>query len=140
MRVLLVDDHPLARNSITSLLTANNIEVVGEASDGLEALEKAQQLTPDVILMDLWMPGCNGLEATRLIKAEMPQTRIIILTALDDDEGHLRAIRSGAEGYLSKMFKAEELLALLSKVTKGERSSLEGDQGQHQILINEVKG
>ncbi len=127
MRVLLVDDHPLARNSIISLLVANNIEVAGEATNGLEALEKTRELKPDIVLMDLWMLGCNGLEATRLIKDEMPQTKIIILTALDDDEGHLLTIRSGAEGYLSKMFRTEELLALLFKVTKGERICLGGD-------------
>lgn len=125
MRVLLVNDHPLARNYIISLLVANNIEVAGEAPNGLEALEKIRELKPDIVLMDLWMPGCNSLEATRLIKDEMPQTKIIILTALDDDEGHLLTIRSGAEGYLSKMFRTEELLALLSKVTKGEGISLE---------------
>jgi DNA-binding NarL/FixJ family response regulator len=81
MRVLLVDDHTLVRNGIASLLEANNIDVIGEAGDGLEALEKARQLNPDIILMDINMPRCNGLEATRLIKAEMPQIKIIILTA-----------------------------------------------------------
>lgn len=119
MSVLLVDDHPLVRNSIASLLMANNIKVVGEASDGLEAVEKARQLNPDIILMDIKMPCCNGLEATRLIKAEMPRTKIIILTACDDDEYLSEAIRSGAEGNLQKIFRAEELLTLLSAVAKG---------------------
>ncbi len=125
MRVLVVDDHLLARNGIVSLLVANNIEVIGEASDGLEALEKTRQLMPDIILMDIKMPPCNGLEATRLIKTEMPQIKIIILTACDDDEYLFEAIKSGAEGYLSKMFRTEELLALLSKVTEGEGISLD---------------
>lgn len=120
MRVLLVDDHALVRNGIASLLKANDIDVVGEASDGLEALEKARQLKPDVILMDIMMPHCNGLEATRLIKAEMPQIKIIILTASDDDEALFEAIKSGAEGYLLKNIKAEEFLAYLSGVVKGE--------------------
>lgn len=120
MRVLLVDDHALVRNGIASLLRANNIEVVGEASDGLEALEKARELKPDIILMDIKMPRCNGLEATRLIKAEMPEIKIIILTVSDDDENLFKAIKSGAEGYLLKDLRAEEFYALLSRVASGE--------------------
>jgi DNA-binding NarL/FixJ family response regulator len=120
MRVLLVDDHTLVRNGIASLLTANNIEVVGEASDGLEALEKTRQLKPDIVLMDIKMPRYDGLEATRLIKAEMPQVRIVILTVSDDDEDLFEAIKSGAEGYLLKNIQAKEFLALLSGVAKGE--------------------
>lgn len=124
MRVLLVDDHPLFRNSIASFLIANNIKVVGEASDGLEAVEKARQLKPDIIFMDIKMPRCNGLEATRLIKAEMPQIKIIILTVSDDDEYQCEAIKSGADGYLLKTFRNQELLTLLSEVAKEERISL----------------
>ncbi len=120
MRVLLVDDHALVRNGIASLLMASNIDVVGEASDGLEALEKARQLKPDIILMDIKMPRCNGLEATRLIKAEMPEIKIIILTVSDDDEDLFEAIKSGAEGYLLKNIRAEEFFALLSGVVRGE--------------------
>ncbi len=114
MKVLLVDDHPLVRNGIASLLTAINIEVVGEANDGLEALEKTRELKPDIILMDIRMPYCNGLEATRLIKAEMPQIKIIILTVSDDDPYLFEAIKSGADGYLLKNLRTEELLAVLS--------------------------
>ncbi len=124
MRVLLVDDHVLFRNSIASFLIANDIKVVGEASDGLEAVEKARQLKPDIIFMDIKMPRCNGLEATRLIKAEMPQIKIIILTVSDDDEYQCEAIKSGAEGYLLKTFRAEEFLTLLSEGVDGERISL----------------
>lgn len=118
MKVLVVDDHLLVRNSITSFLAAYNIKVVGEASDGLEAVEKARELNPDIILMDIEMPRCNGLEATRLIKAEMPQTKIIILTAYDDDDYLFEAMKSGADGNLQKIFRAEELLTLLSTVAK----------------------
>ncbi len=114
LRVLIVDDHPLTRDGIASLLTANNIEVVGEASDGLEAFDKARQLKPNIILMDINMPRCNGLEATCLIKAEMPQIKIVIITACDDDDYRFEAIRSGAEDYLLKTFRAEELLTVLS--------------------------
>ncbi|MBI2906057.1 MAG: response regulator transcription factor [Chloroflexi bacterium] len=120
MRVLLVDDHALVRNGIASLLTASNIEVVGEAGDGLEALEKARQLKPDIILMDIRMPRSNGLEATRLITSEMPQAKVIILTVSDDDEDLFEAIKSGAVGYLLKNIRAEEFLSLLSGVARGE--------------------
>lgn len=120
MRVLLVDDHALVRNGLASLLTANNIEVVGEAGGGLEALQKARKLKPDIVLMDVKMPGCNGLEATRLIKAEMPEIKIVMLTVSDDDEDLFEAIKSGANGYLLKNLKAENFLALLEGVSRGE--------------------
>lgn len=120
MRVLLVDDHTLVRNGVASLLAARDIDVVGEAADGLEALEKARELHPDLILMDIKMPGSNGLEATRLIKAEMPEIKIIILTVSDDDEDLFEAIKSGAEGYLLKNLRAEEFFELLAGVTRGE--------------------
>lgn len=120
MRVLLVDDHALIRSGIASLLAANNIRVVGEASEGLEALEKARQLKPDIILMDISMPGCNGLDATRLIKAEMPEIKIVILSVSDDDEDLFEAIKNGAEGYLLKNIKSHEFLTLLSGVMRGE--------------------
>ncbi len=120
MRVMLVDDHALVRDGIKSLLAANNVDVVGEAGDGLEALEKARRLKPDIILMDIKMPRCNGLEATRLIKAEMPDIKIVILTVSDDDDDLFEAIKNGAEGYLLKDIKGEELISLLSGVTRGE--------------------
>lgn len=117
---MLVDDHALVRNGIASLLAARHIEVVGEANDGLEALEKTRQFKPDLILMDIKMPRCNGLEATRLIKAEMPQIKIIILTVSDDEEDLFEAIKSGAEGYLLKNLRAEKFFDLLSGVARGE--------------------
>lgn len=120
MRVLLVDDQILVRDGFASLLMARNIEVVGEASDGLEALHKARELNPDIILMDVKMPRCNGLEATRLIKAEMPHIKIIVLTVSEDDEDLFNAIKSGAEGYVLKNIKAKEFYSLLSGVSKGE--------------------
>jgi DNA-binding NarL/FixJ family response regulator len=120
MRVLIVDDHVLVRRGITSLLRENDIEVVGEAASGLEAVDKAVSLKPDIVLMDIKMPGCNGLQATKLIKVEMPEAKIVMLTAFDDDEDLFEAIKSGAVGYLLKNVKAEEFIELLSTVMKGE--------------------
>jgi len=138
LRVLLVDDHPRNRNSIAKLLGAHNIKVIGEASDGLEAAEKARQLNPDIILMDIKMPRCNGLEATRLIKTEMPQTKIIILTA-SGDEYIFAAMESGADGFLTKLCSSEELVTLMFAVAKGECICLGGDLGQHQIQSNKAE-
>ena len=120
MRVLIVDDHALFRDGISSLLKARGYQVVGEASDGQEAVVRARELRPDLVLMDIRMPQMGGLEATRLIKAEMPEIKIIILTVSDDDEDLFEAIKSGAEGYLLKNIRAEEFFALLSGVVRGE--------------------
>ncbi len=120
MKVLLVDDHPLVRDGIASLLAARGLEVVGKAGDGLEALDKARLLHPDMILMDIRMPGLNGLEATRLIKTEMPEIKIVMLTVSDDDQDLFDAIKSGAEGYLLKSLGGAEFFELLEGVDRGE--------------------
>jgi len=120
MRVLIVDDHDLFRDGIRSLLTAEGVDVVGEAADGLEALEKARQLKPDIVLLDIMMPRCDGLEATRLIKAEMPEAKIVILTAVEEDENIFEAIKSGAQGYLLKNLRGSQFVAMLKGVHRGE--------------------
>lgn len=120
MRVLIVDDHALFRSGLASLLTANDIEVVGEASNGLEALEKARHLKPDIILMDVKMADVSGIQATRLIKAEMPQMKIVMVTAFDDDENLFEAVKSGAVGYILKNMKGEEFVKLLLSVMEGD--------------------
>lgn len=120
MRVLLADDHALFRAGISSLLRAWSQEVVGEAANGIEALELSRRLRPDLVLMDISMPDCNGLEATRLIKAELPETRIVIVTVSDDDANLFEAIKSGAEGYLLKDASGEELRRTLEAVVSGE--------------------
>lgn len=126
MRVLLADDHALFRAGIASLLEAWGMEVVGEAGDGLEALEQTRKLRPDLVLMDIGMGRCNGLEATRLIKAEMPDTRIVMVTVSDEDDHLFDAIKSGAEGYLLKNMSREELSEVLTAIAAGETAFSRG--------------
>jgi two-component system NarL family response regulator len=120
MRVLLVDDHPLFLEGLGSLLAAHDIDVVGTAGDGLEALHQARVLRPDVILMDIEMPRCDGLSATRLIKAEMPEVKIVMLTVSAEDEHLFEAIKSGAAGYLLKSLDAPRFFDLLSGLEQDE--------------------
>ena len=120
MRVLIADDHPLFRDGVRSLLEARGMQVVGEAGDGREAVETALRLRPDLILMDITMPGVDGLEATRLIKVAAPEIKIVILTVSDEDRMLFEAIKSGAEGYLLKNLQAEEFFNLLQGVERGE--------------------
>ena len=121
IRVLLVDDHVLFRKGLASLIDPlEDMEVVGEAGDGREALERARELMPDLILMDIHMPGWDGLRATQLIKEEMPYVKIVMLTVSDDDKDLFEAIKSGAQGYLLKNLETEELFELLRGVYRGE--------------------
>ncbi len=120
VRVLLVDDHPLFRDGVRSLLEARGVEVVGEAGDGQEALEAALRSRPDVILMDISMPRMDGLEATRLIKVRLPGVKIVILTVSDEDRLLFEAIKSGAQGYLLKNLQTDEFFGLLSGIDRGE--------------------
>ena len=119
--VLLADDHALFRQGVASLLGAESgVQVVGEAVDGRQALEMARELMPDVVLMDLSMPVLDGLEATRRIKSEIPYVRIVILTALESDELAFEAIKSGAQGCLTKGIEPQALLRALKAVVRGE--------------------
>jgi two-component system nitrate/nitrite response regulator NarL len=121
LRILLVDDHDLFRKGIARLIDSQpDFQVVGEARDGREALEKALELEPKVILMDIEMPNWNGTEATRRIKAEMPNVSIVMLTVSDDDQNLFAAIRAGALGYLLKSVKPDELFRRLRGVVRGE--------------------
>jgi DNA-binding NarL/FixJ family response regulator len=120
-KILIVDDHALFRQGVRNTIEREeDFEVVGEAGDGAEALAKARELKPDLILMDINMPHCNGLEAVIAIKRELPDVRIIMLTVHDEDENLFEAIKKGAEGFLSKGVRAEALLASLRGVMKGE--------------------
>lgn len=121
IRVLVADDHPIVRSGLVALLTsASGIEVVGEAATGLEAVEVALRLEPDLVLMDLRMPGLGGDEATARILAAKPGIRIIILTTYETDASILTAIEAGASGYLLKAAPQEEILAGIRSVARGE--------------------
>lgn len=120
MKVLLADDHPLFLDGLRNLLTARGIEVLGTARDGLEALDQARALHPEVILMDIEMPRLDGLAAMRLIKAEMPEVKIVMLTMSAEDKDLFEAIRSGACGYLLKTQDTSEFFNLLTDLERGE--------------------
>jgi two-component system, NarL family, response regulator LiaR len=123
IRILIVDDHEIVRKGIRALLaTKKDIQVVGEARDGAEAVALAQTVRPDVILMDLMMPKMNGVEATRAITAGQPQTRILVLTSFAADEQVFPAIQAGALGYLLKDSSPQELLQAIRQVFRGEPS------------------
>lgn len=120
IKVLVVDDHEMVRIGVVSYLSIQpNIEVVGQASDGQEGVEKAKKLQPDVILMDLVMAPVDGVEATKRILAEMPNVKIIIVTSFIDDEKVFPAIDAGAYGYLLKTSSAQNILEGIEKVSKG---------------------
>ncbi|MDD2694303.1 MAG: response regulator transcription factor [Anaerolineales bacterium] len=121
MRILLADDHALFREGLAGILAAQpDIEVVGEASDGLEAVVKALELKPDLVLMDIQMPGIDGIEATRQIKKDLPQTTIVMLTVRDDEQKLFEAIKCGAQGYLLKNIRSREMLEMVRSAARGE--------------------
>lgn len=119
LRVLLVDDHPLFLEGLRNLLVSEGIQVVGLAHDGLEALARARRLRPQVILMDVHMPRCDGVTATRLIKAEMPEITIVMLTMSEDEHDLFEAVKSGASGYLLKRLEAAEFFSYLTELQTG---------------------
>ena len=120
MKIVIADDHALFRDSLRSLLTARGLEVAGEASNGAQAVEQARRLRPDIVLMDLEMPEMDGLTATRLISTELPEVKVVVLTASSEDEDLFEAIKSGAEGYLLKDLEADSFIQLLEGVSQGE--------------------
>ncbi len=121
IRVLVVDDHALFREGLGLIISNQpDMVVVGEAGDGLEAVSKAAELKPDLILMDIQMPQMDGIEATRQIKKELPSTTIVILSVRDDEENLFEAIKSGAQGYLLKTMQAPALIDMLHRALAGE--------------------
>ena len=120
MKTLIVDDHPLFLEGLKNLLTLRGIDVVGTARDGMEAFEKARTLRPEIILMDIQMEKLDGLAATRLIKAELPDVKIVMLTMSADDADLFEAIKSGACGYLLKTQDVDEFYSLFLGLGRGE--------------------
>lgn len=121
IRVLIADDHPVFRYGLRTLLQAEPVfEIVGEATTGLEAIDQVAALQPDVVLMDLTMPGLNGIEATRRILTTTPQTKILVLTMFDDDDSVFAAMRAGARGYILKGAEGDETVRAISAVSSGE--------------------
>jgi DNA-binding NarL/FixJ family response regulator len=120
-RLILADDHDLFREGLAGLINAQpDLEVAGQAGDGLEALTLVRDAKPDLIIMDINMPICDGLEATRLIRAEWPEARIVMLTVHDEDEKLFEAIKAGAQGYMLKSLHSADFL-------RGVRSALNGE-------------
>src|SRR5215212_50368 len=121
LRILVAEDHPLFRKGMISLLeSVPEFEVVGEAATGEEAVARAAQLQPDVVLMDLQMPHVNGIEATRRILQESPNVRVLVITLFEDDDSVFMALKAGARGYVLKDSDEEEMLASIRAVGKGE--------------------
>ncbi len=121
IRVLIVDDHAILREGLRALLSYyDDVEVVGEAQDGAESLVRVAELLPDIVLMDIAMPGMNGLEATRLIRNQYPQTRVLILTQHEDPQYVVPLLQAGASGFVTKRALGTDLITALRVVAQGE--------------------
>jgi DNA-binding NarL/FixJ family response regulator len=121
IRILIVDDHTLFRDGMAALLTTNeSTEVIGQASSGREAIESAAALQPDVVLMDIQMPGINGIEATRQIVSTSPHIGVIVVTMFEDDDTVFAAMRAGARGYVLKGADQDQMLRTIEAVARGE--------------------
>ena len=154
IKILIVDDHTLVRDGIRALLAlAADIEVVGEAANGKEALEKTRELMPDVVLMDLAMPIMGGLEATRRIRREFVGTKVLALTQYDDSEYVIPVIEAGASGFITKMAASSELASAIQAIHNGgsflspsaaaalideyqQKATAEGEKGPYQQLTD----
>jgi DNA-binding NarL/FixJ family response regulator len=120
MRILVADDHSLFRDGIVSLLEAADYEVIAQVGDGRAAVDATRRWKPDLALLDISMPEMGGLEALEQIKAELPETRVIMLTVSDDDKNLFTAIEKGADGYLLKDLNAQEFLEMLRGIERGD--------------------
>lgn len=120
MRIVIADDHALFRDGLRSLLLAQGHEVVGEARNGREAVALVHEIRPDLVLMDISMPELDGLEATRAIALEVPEAKVVILTASEDQAKLLDAVKAGAQGYLLKNLEADDFFSLLDRASRGE--------------------
>lgn len=120
MRVIIVDDHALFRDGLKGLLEQRNIDVAGVAADGNEGIELAKKILPDIILLDLRMPNMNGLETLPILRKELPDIPVVMLTTSNDESDLIKALRSGAQGYLLKDMEPEELLNALRDIKSGK--------------------
>lgn len=137
MRLLIVDDHILFRQGLIRLLRDHpELEVVGEAADGGEAVAEARRLQPDVVLMDLRMPTCDGIEAVRAIRRDLPQVQVVILTVSDKDDDLRAALSAGAQGYILKSTDFDDLIRSLMLVAQGEATL---DRAMTTKLINQLR-
>ena len=135
-RILVVDDHPLTRDALASLLAQGGFDVVGEAAEGAEALELAETLQPDLVLLDLSMPGLDGLSALPRLRAAAPGCEVVVLTASGTEDDLLAAIRGGAAGYLLKSEPPERIVSFLRGVANGE-AALSGEVARR--LLDQVR-
>lgn len=135
-RVLIVDDHPLTRDALATLLAGNDFDVVGQASDGQEAIELAGRLRPQLVLLDLSMPGLDGLSALPGLRAAVPDAEVIVLTASGTEDNLLAAIRAGAAGYLLKSEPPDRIVDFLRGVVRGE-AALSGEVARS--LLDQVR-
>ena len=135
-RILIVDDHPLTREALASLLGAHGLDVIGCASDGAEAIAEAGRLQPDLVLLDLSMPGLDGLTALPRLREAAPECEVVVLTASGTEENLLSAIRAGAAGYLLKTEPPERIAAFLDGVANGE-AALSGSVARR--LLDQVR-
>ncbi|HEV8657704.1 MAG TPA: response regulator transcription factor [Thermoanaerobaculia bacterium] len=120
MRILIADDHALFRDGLRSLLTAQGHEVVAEARNGREAVALAHETRPELVLMDVSMPELDGIAATRQITAELPDVKVVVLTASEDEANLFESIKAGAHGYLLKNLEADDFVAMLERARRGE--------------------
>lgn len=135
-RVLIVDDHPLTRDALAALLAQQGFDVIGDARDGVHAIAQAETLQPDLVLLDLTMPGMDGLTALPRIREHAPTCEVVVLTASDDEASLLAAIRAGASGYLLKTEPPEQIATFLRGVARGE-AALSG--GVARRLLDRVR-
>jgi DNA-binding NarL/FixJ family response regulator len=135
-RILIVDDHPLTRDALSALLDQNGFDVVGVAAGGAEGIEKAIELRPDVVLLDLTMPDVDGLAALAAIRYSVPDSEVVMLTASEDEASLLAAVRGGAAGYLLKTEPPDRIVAFLRGVARGE-AALSGSIARR--LLTEVR-
>jgi DNA-binding NarL/FixJ family response regulator len=134
--VLIVDDHPLTRDALATLLAGNDFDVVGQASDGQEAIELAERLRPQLVLLDLSMPGLDGLSALPGLRDAVPDAEVIVLTASGTEDNLLAAIRAGAAGYLLKSEPPDRIVEFLRGVARGE-AALSGEVARR--LLDQVR-